>query len=221
MKSYQIILNQEEIYYDVIYKHMNSIRMRVKQGKLVVSAPYYTPRSLIEDNIQKYQEKLLPLIHNYEEHVCYQEDGYVDIFDTRYIIRLRAVGQYQCEVHDQYLYVYHQNIAQCIENYLRQVLLDYIEEKIIYYLAYDFDLNMPTIEIKKYKGRWGSCYYKEGKVSFNLSLVHLDKELIDYVIVHELTHFLQANHSTLFYQEIAKRMPDYKERQKRLKEKHV
>ena len=44
MKSYQIILNQEEIYYDVIYKHMNSIRMRVKQGKLVVSAPYYTPR---------------------------------------------------------------------------------------------------------------------------------------------------------------------------------
>ena len=38
MKSYQIILNQEEIYYDVIYKHMNSIRMRVKQGKLVVTA---------------------------------------------------------------------------------------------------------------------------------------------------------------------------------------
>ena len=177
MKSYQIILNQEEIYYDVIYKHMNSIRMRVKQGKLVVSAPYYTPRSLIEDNIRKY--------------------------------------------HEQYLYVYHQNIAQCVENYLKRILLNYIEEKIIYYLAYDFDLNMPRIEIKKYKGRWGSCYYKEGKVSFNLSLIHLDKELIDYVIVHELTHFLQANHSTLFYQEIAKRMPDYKERLKRLKEKHV
>ena len=58
-------------------------------------------------------------------------------------------------------------------------------------------------------------------LTFNLSLIHLDKELIDYVIVHELTHFLQANHSTLFYQEIAKRMPDYKERLKRLKEKHV
>ena len=54
-----------------------------------------------------------------------------------------------------------------------------------------------------------------------LSLVHLEKDLIDYVIVHELTHFLQANHSALFYQEIEKRMPDYKQRIKRLKEKHI
>ncbi len=77
------------------------------------------------------------------------------------------------------------------------------------------------MKLRNTKEDGGSCYYKEGKVSFNLSLIHLDKELIDYVIVHELTHFLQANHSTLFYQEIAKRMPDYKERLKRLKEKHV
>ena len=215
------MIDQEEISYDVIYKHMNSIRMRVKQGRLIVSAPYYTPRSLIEENIRKYQDKLLSMIDDYEEYACYQEDGYVVIFGTRYFIRLRAIQKRQCVIHDEYLYVYHQNIEQCVESYLRQELLNYIEERIIHYLAYDFDLNMPRIEIKKYKGRWGSCYYKDNKVSFNLSLVHLEKELIDYVIVHELTHFLQANHSTYFYQEMAKRMPDYKERQKRLKEKHV
>ena len=80
---------------------------------------------------------------------------------------------------------------------------------------------MPYIQIKNYKGRWGSCFYKENKVTFNSSLIHLDKELIDYVIVHELAHFIEANHSSKFYKEIEKRMPDYKIRQKRLKEKHT
>ena len=103
----------------------------------------------------------------------------------------------------------------------RQILHDYIEEKIITYLAYDFDLDMPLIEIKKYKSRWGSCYYRDHRVSFHLGLIHLEKELIDYVILHELVHFLQPNHSALFYQEIAQRMPCYKEIQKRLKEKHT
>ena len=77
------------------------------------------------------------------------------------------------------------------------------------------------IEIKKYKSRWGSCYYRDHRVSFHLGLIHLEKELIDYVILHELVHFLQPNHSALFYQEIAQRMPCYKEIQKRLKEKHT
>ena len=58
-------------------------------------------------------------------------------------------------------------------------------------------------------------------MSFHLSLIHLEKNLIDYVIVHELTHFLQPNHSKQFYLEIEKRMPDYKTRQQRLKEKHI
>ncbi|WP_050636443.1 M48 family metallopeptidase [Candidatus Stoquefichus sp. SB1] len=221
MKSYEIQLGQEVYHYDVIYKRMTSLRMRVKEGRIVVSAPYYTPRALIEDNLRQYQEKLIPLIQNYESYACYCDQGYVDIFACRYVLVSRDVGKWQCEKHGQSLYVYHRQIEQCVEKYLKQVLLDYIEEKVIAYLAYDFDLDMPHIEIKKYKGRWGSCYYQQNRISFNLSLVHLEKDLIDYVIVHELTHFLQANHSSQFYQEIEKRMPDYKQRIKRLKEKHV
>ena len=81
-----------------------------------------------------------------------------------------------------------------------------------------FILPMPAVEIKKYKSRWGACYPKINKVSFNLALVHLNYELIDYVIVHELCHFLQPNHSKQFYQEIKKRLPNYKQCEKKLKE---
>ncbi|WP_028043944.1 M48 family metallopeptidase [Candidatus Stoquefichus massiliensis] len=221
MKSYQIVLNQQIIDYDVYFKQMKSIRMRVKDGRIVVSAPYLTPISFIEDNIQKYQHQLLKQIEIFEPYAQYQNHGYIYIYNHKYEILLRNVEQKKCQIHDQKLYVYHQNIQSCIDIYLKKILLDYIEEKVIAYLAHDFDLDMPHIEIKKYKGRWGSCYYRENKITFNLSLVHLEKELIDYVIVHELAHFLQPNHSSQFYLEIEKRMPDYKSRLKSLKEKHV
>lgn len=221
MKSFEMIIDSRKIEYDVTYKQMKSMSMRVRGGRLCISAPYYMPQSVIEDNILRYKHKLLPQILEYSPYAIYRQDGYVDIFAQRYSICLRDVHQKVCQIHDQNIYVYHSDIQQCIELYLKKVLLDYIEEKIIGYLAYDFDLPMPTIEIKKYKGRWGSCYYQEQRVTFNLSLVHLEKDLIDYVIVHELTHFLQANHSPRFYQEIEKRMPQYKQRIKRLKEKHV
>lgn len=221
MESHHIILNNQLIEYDIIFKQMKSIYLRVKQGRLVISAPYHTPISLIEDNIRKYQHKLLIQIESYESYAVYQDGGYVDIFNQRYEIRLRHVERKLCEIHEPYLYVYHQKIEPCVKAYLRQILKNYVEERVIHYLAYDFDLDMPDIEIKAYKGRWGSCFYRENKMTFNLALVHLEKDLIDYVIVHELSHFLQANHSALFYQEVAKRMPDYKDRQKRLKEKHI
>ncbi|MEG0367498.1 MAG: YgjP-like metallopeptidase domain-containing protein [Coprobacillus sp.] len=221
MESHQIILENQTIEYDIIYKHMRSIYLKVEHGRLLIKAPYYTPIAVIEDNIRKYQKKLLSQIQQYEPYFLYQDHGYVDIMNQRYEICLRDVGKRQCQIHDQQLYVYHHQIDKCVEAYLKKRLLDYVEEMVISYLAYDFDLGMPKIEVRKYKGRWGSCFYRENKISFNLSLIHLEKELIDYVIVHELTHFLQANHSSLFYQEMQKRMPDYKIRQKRLKEKHV
>lgn len=221
MESHQIILENQIIEYDIVYKSMRSIYFKVEKGRLLVKAPYHTPLSFIEENIMKYQKKFLKQINDYEPYYLYQDQGYVDIFDERYNIVLRDVCQRQCVIHDHQLYVYHQQIDKCVESYLKQRLLDYVEERVIYYLAHDFDLGMPKIGVRKYKGRWGSCFYRENKISFNLSLIHLDKELVDYVIVHELTHFLQANHSSLFYQEMQKRMPDYKQRQRKLKEKHV
>lgn len=221
MEKHQILIQQETIEYELTYKRMKSVRMKVNQGQLVISAPYGTPLAYIENCILRYADRLIPQMRQYEAYALYQDQGYVDIFDQRYRICLRDIGVNKCQIHGDQLYVYHQNIEQCVENYLKQILYDYIAEKVIGYLAYDFDLEMPTIVIKKYKGRWGSCYYKENKMTFHLALVHLEKDLIDYVIVHELTHFLQANHSPLFYQELAKRMPDYQQRQKRLKEKHI
>ena len=221
METRYILLENQWIEYQLIKEKRKSLAMKVEKGQLIVKAPYITSIDFIEESLVRYQKRLLKQIKSYEPYYDYQNHGYVDIFHQRYDIIVRDIQKRQCQIHDQSLYVYHHSIQQTVEMFLKQKLLNYIKERIIYYLAYEFDLDMPEIAIKKYKGRWGCCFYDNNKVIFNLSLVHLEKDLIDYVIVHELTHFLQANHSPRFYNEMAKRMPDYKQRQKRLKEKHV
>lgn len=221
MEKHQIVLKNQVYEYELYLKNIKSIYIRVVDGHIVVSAPVLTPIESIENLIIQYQDKLIDKINRFNPYVQYQDHGKILIFDNWYTIKVMDIGVYKCVIHEDELYVYHHSIIKAVDSFLKDLLLSYLEERIIYYLTYDYDLDMPLIEIKHYKGRWGSCFYKENKVTFNLSLVHLGKDLIDYVIIHELTHFLQANHSKKFYQEIEKRMPDYKQRQIRLKEKHT
>lgn len=65
--------------------------------------------------------------------------------------------------------------------------------------------------------RWGSCSGKNS-LSFSFRNMLLPQDLIDYIVVHELAHIRVKNHSHVFYDEIAKYMPDYKERIAKLKE---
>lgn len=72
------------------------------------------------------------------------------------------------------------------------------------------------ISIREQKTRWGSCSAK-GNLNFNWKLVLMPPEILDYVVVHELAHRLQMNHSAAFWAEVGKILPDYRERRQWLK----
>ncbi len=75
----------------------------------------------------------------------------------------------------------------------------------------------PTaVKINSAKTRWGSCSGKNS-VNFSYRIMLLDEELIDYIVVHELAHITVKDHSSRFYSEVAKFMPDYKSRIKKLR----
>lgn len=76
----------------------------------------------------------------------------------------------------------------------------------------------PEIKFRKMVSQWGNCHPTKGILTFSTSLVYAPYECIEYVVWHEFTHFLQANHSPLFYEELSYVCPDYKERRKKLKE---
>jgi len=73
------------------------------------------------------------------------------------------------------------------------------------------------ISIRAQKTLWGSCTY-DGNLNFNCLLVLLPERVMRYVVVHELCHRKEMNHSKRFWAEVEKVLPDYKELRKYLKE---
>ena len=73
------------------------------------------------------------------------------------------------------------------------------------------------ITIRNQKSRWGSCSSK-GNLNFNCLLMLTPQDIIDYVIVHELCHRKEMNHSRQFWAEVERILPDYRQREKWLKD---
>ncbi len=91
----------------------------------------------------------------------------------------------------------------------------YIPERVAYFAA-RMGISYGRISIREQKTRWGSCS-SAGNLNFNWKLMLVPKEFLDYVIVHELAHRREMNHSPRFWAIVEQELPDYKERRKQLK----
>lgn len=78
----------------------------------------------------------------------------------------------------------------------------------------------PKLTIRRMKARWGSCG-ANGMVTLNLKLIQVGKPLIDYVVVHELCHLVEHNHSKRYYALLDRMLPDWRTRRQQLNEAEV
>ena len=99
---------------------------------------------------------------------------------------------------------------------LRQRAREVLPGKVAHYAAI-MGVTPASVKITAARTRFGSCSGKNG-ICFSLYLMQYPEAAIDYVVVHELAHIRHHDHSPAFYDQVARVLPDYKARQRLLKE---
>ena len=84
------------------------------------------------------------------------------------------------------------------------------------YNIFPVSIPYPSLTIRNMKTRWGVCNVKTHRVTLNFALIKRDIKYLDYVIVHELSHLVYANHSKNFWNLVSILVPDYKKLRKEL-----
>ena len=109
-------------------------------------------------------------------------------------------------VNDRESYLKHKNNAR-----------EFINGRIDYFNGI-YNLKYNKVSVKNQKTRWGSCS-KKGNLNFNYKILLLPKHSADYIIVHELCHLKEFNHSQRFWNLVAETIPDYMTIKKELKQR--
>ncbi len=110
-------------------------------------------------------------------------------------------------------------LKRVLKNWYRKQAKDILECQVAR-LNKEHGYNINRVCIKNQKSLWGSCS-SERNLNFNMKLVMVPLEVIDYIIIHELTHIDHLNHSKRFWAKVAERCPDYKMHEKYLKDKNL
>lgn len=187
-----------------------------RDGSVILRSPKISNRAalkIISDKSQWIRRKLYEhasketLSHRIGEEVSYMgrveplEDN--SHFDDLY----EAIGRLRTSTQE--------SLERCYDNFYRTRAQDYIPERLAHYEVISGN-EAVSLRIRKMKSRWGSCSSR-GTITINSMVMRLPEELIDYIVVHELTHLKHMNHSRAFYAELEKVLPHRKSLESRLK----
>ncbi len=114
------------------------------------------------------------------------------------------------DIQDQELIMKH--FDKWWRNESMNILKQYVDK--LYPIIKKYDIPYPGIFLKKMKTLWGSCTVDKNKITFNQYLTKAKPACVEYVVLHELVHFLYPNHSKKFYDFLSSYMPDWKERKR-------
>lgn len=108
--------------------------------------------------------------------------------------------------------------VEAVNEYLEKHSLAVFQKRLDIYRQGFPNLPKFRLRVRKMKSRWGVCNKGSMTVTLNTLLIHKSYFLIDYVIVHELSHFEHMDHSSAFWKEVERHYPEYKKARKELRD---
>lgn len=203
------------------------VRLRVApDGTLRASLPLYAPGFLVKRLINSSRHELRELLSQAQP-IAEYTDG-MRIGKSHTLIVRPVKGALNVTRRGQQVIVSLPDDTSLNDNIVVRAVRDgiiaalrveaksYLPKRLAF-LANKFGFSYKKVRFSHASGRWGSCT-SEGTISLNIALMKLPFEQIDYVLIHELAHTKQMNHSPEFWAQVAVGDPDYKEHRKALKQ---
>ena len=205
---------------EIIYSTRRTISLIINSnGELIVRAPINCPMSKIEKFINEkadwiIKKKNLFSEHNFYSPLKFEGNEYLYLLGDRYNIIL--ADSTRVRVKGDIIEIPKLDARSKLLRFLSRTAKRYISKR-VEYIAGLFKLKYKCISITSAHTRWGSCSYNN-KLNFTYKLIMCPKEVIDYIIVHELCHTIEKNHSKNFWSKVKTILPNYKSYEKWLKD---
>ena len=212
-------------------KKMRYIRLRVSHGGSVsLSAPLHAPESEIRAFVEKHAAWLYRKWRERQDRIGYMDVPFLSEKGETMLLgkKMRVVLSAKEEPIDFERGVFPICVrsesptaaARAVEKKMRacaqKVCGDLIEEAMPVFASRG--VQKPLLEIRKMRAKWGYCKCDEGIVALNLHLIKANLDCVEYVVLHELTHFLYRGHGEDFRRFMTRLLPDWRARRRLLNE---
>ena len=188
-------------------------------GSLRASIPYYSPEFAVQRLVNHNRTQIREMLALHNAKNIYKNGNLIGKTHTLFLryfcgeeIKISLDGNQILVQIPQELALENplvqSEIRKTVSKILRKQAKAYLPRRIDF-LAEKYGFSFKRLRFSHTGTRWGSCS-SSGTISLNIALMNLPHHLIDYVIIHELCHTRQMNHSSKFWQEVEKYCPDYK-----------
>ena len=197
---------------EIIRKNNKNIYFRFKDDlKLYITAPMYLSQKSIEKLLKENNDAIYNMYLKMEDKVK-DDDKFLILGKKYYIVIDENIDKITFKEKEVFT-----PSREALDKYLNAEMLRVYNEEMI--LAKKCFANLPdfTVRTRKMTTRWGVNDTKKKIITLNTELIKHDIKAIDYVIIHELCHFFEPNHSKNFWHLVSLACPNYKEIRKSLR----
>ena len=229
--EYSLQTNRGSLPVEITFKDVKSLRLKVFPGtKIKLSVPLNTPEDFIINFLNQKLMWINKQLNVFSQTAAVEKEQAIKngtstrILGRQLSIKIIPAARKRIVRDDRWLLIYttetdnQENIDKQFFNWWqkhsKQYFLSQLEK--MFPIVQKYGVEMPDLRVKQMQTLWGSCSRKHHTINLNFYLFKAPVACVEYVILHELLHFIYPKHNDEFYATLTVLMPDWQERKRLL-----
>ncbi len=218
------------VWFDVAIerKNIRHMYLRLKDEKIFVSAPLLMPEHLVYRFIEGKRDWIyniyLRMQKKKEGSHLYDGGNLFYVYGEAYELLYQENSRSSVRIKERQIFLSGPDLQKALRYLYKHFDRDLLAKAWEYFYRYQRSiligygyLKTPELRARAMTSKWGVCYPTKDRICISSYLIHYPLDCLEYIMVHEMTHFIIPNHSKRFYQIVSNNLPAYKEIRKKLK----